>query len=404
MDLISKLLCRAVQTAFYLAIPFLPYRDPRILTDVGQIPDVLRETGVKGVLLVTDGFLRSSGITAPLETALKEQGIACTVYDRTRANPTVKNVEEARQMYQENGCQALIAFGGGSSMDCAKAVGARVVYPRRSLGKLKGILRVWRRLPPLLAVPTTAGTGSETTVAAVITDDETHHKYTINSFPLIPHYAVLDPKMTYTLPPTLTATTGMDALTHAIEAYIGRSTTRDTRSKALEATRLIVENIQRAYACGTDTEARANMLRAAYLAGAAFSKSYVGYVHAVAHSLGGQYNIPHGLANSVLLPLVLEDYGQAVHKKLHQMATFVGIATKEEPHEVGARKMIDCIKELNQCMGIPKTLSGLREEDIPMMARHAAKEANPLYPVPVLMTARELERFYNQVRNKENEE
>ncbi len=400
MNPIGKFFCRVVQTGFRLAIPVLPYRDPRVLTATEQIPQVLQAQGKTSVLLVTDSFLRNSGLTAPLESALHTAGISCTVYDQTRANPTVSNVEEALKLYRAGNCQAIIAFGGGSSMDCAKAVGARVVYPRRSLDKLKGILRIRRRLPLLLAVPTTAGTGSETTVTAVITDDNSHHKYTINSFPLIPRYAVLDPRVTYTLPPALTATTGMDALTHAIEAYIGRSTTKDTRHKALEAAKLIVKNIENAYTNGTDAVARAAMLRAAYLAGAAFSKSYVGYVHAVAHSLGGQYNIPHGLANAVLLPLVLADYGTAVHKKLHEMAVAVGISDATEPHCVGAEKMIACIKELNQRMNIPRTLKGIREEDIPMMARYAAKEANPLYPVPVLRNARELERYYRMAREE----
>ena len=177
-----------------------------------------------------------------------------------------------------------------SSIDCAKAVGARVAKPHQSLEKMKGILKVHKKLPLLIAIPTTAGTGSETTLAAVITDAESRHKYPINDFPLIPRVAVLDPKVTASLPPFLTATTGMDALTHAVEAYIGNSTTAGTRADALFAVKMIFENIDRAYTDGSDLEARKNMLLAAFSAGCAFSKSYVGYVHAVAHSLGGEYN------------------------------------------------------------------------------------------------------------------
>ena len=234
----------------------------------------------------------------------KEQ-INCELYDKTVANPTTENVEEAKEQYLQKKCQAIIAFGGGSSMDCAKAVGARIVKPKQSLAQMKGILKIHKKLPLLIAIPTTAGTGSETTLSAVITDSKTRHKYPINDFSLIPHYAVLDPEMTKTLPPTLTATTGMDALTHAIEAYIGRSTTKETRKDALEAIQLIFANIEQAYQNGQDSNARKNMLQAAYLAGNAFSRSYVGYVHAVAHSLGGKYNTPHGLANAVLLPCLL---------------------------------------------------------------------------------------------------
>ena len=298
-------------------------------------------------------------------------------------------------------CQALIAIGGGSSMDCAKAVGARLARPGTPLGKLKGTLRILRPLPTLIAIPTTAGTGSETTLAAVITDTQAQHKYVMNDFVLIPKYAVLDARLTLSLPPHLTATTGMDALTHAVEAYIGRSTTRQTRQEALEATRLVFANVERAYRNGKDYEARSNMLTAAYRAGIAFSRSYVGYVHAVAHSLGGQYNIPHGLANAVLLPYVLESYGPCIHRKLHDLAVAAGVASPQEEDAGAAAKFIRAIRQLNARMGIPETLEGIRPEDIPVMAAHAEKEANPLYPVPRLMTREELTFFYEQVAGKE---
>jgi len=346
------------------------------------------------VLLVTDPILRSSGITTPLEQLLKEQHIHTAIYDQTSANPTVKNVEEALTLYHAENCQALIAFGGGSSMDCAKVVGARVAYPKKSLNQLKGLLKVLRKIPPLIAIPTTAGTGSEVTVTAVITDVKKRHKYTMNDFTLIPSYAILDPKVTYTLPPSLTATTGMDALTHAVEAYIGRSTTKETRALALDATRKIFANIEIACADPMNHAARENMLHAAYEAGIAFSKSYVGYIHAIAHSLGGQYNIPHGLANSVLMPIVLASYGSSAHKKLHELGIAAGACTASDTDKEGAEKFIQAIFDLNQRLNIPATLPRIKKEHIPRMARHAAREANPLYPVPKLMTAKELEAFY----------
>ena len=296
-----------------------------------------------------------------------------------------------------NNCDALIAIGGGSSMDCAKALGARVAYPKKSVGQMKGILRVLRKLPTLIAIPTTAGTGSEVTLAAIITDSEKQHKYALMSFPLIPHYAVLDASLTYSLPPHLTATTGMDALTHAVEAYIGRSTSKETRRLAKEAVRLIFENVETAYNDGSNHKARENMLHAAYKAGVAFSKSYVGYIHAVAHSLGGKYGTPHGLANAVIMPYVLESYGECVYKKLHQLAIVAGISSENDTHKAGAEKFIEAIKELNAKMGIPTKISGIKKEDILVMAKHAAKEANPLYPVPKLMTKSELESFYFQI-------
>ena len=401
MNIFRRAFCRAFQTVFRMALPVLPYREPEKLGSISAIADVLKDKGIRSALLVTDKWLHDSGTIAPLENALASAGISCAVYDGTRANPTVANVAEARETYLKNGCECLIAFGGGSSMDCAKALGARIAYPKKPLSALRGTLRVLRRIPLLVAVPTTAGTGSEVTLAAVITDGEKKYKYTMNDFTLIPRYAVLDPEVTYSLPPHLTATTGMDALTHAVEAYMGRSTNGETRRRALYATKLIFGNIVRAFENGSDAEARANMLEAAYNAGIAFSKSYVGYIHAVAHSLGGQYNIPHGLANSVLMPIVLEDYGKAVHKKLHRLGVAAGVADEKDTHKEGAEKFIAAVRALNRRMRIPETLDGIEAADIPTMARHADKEANPLYPVPVLMNARELERFYYKVSGKE---
>lgn len=397
MNPVYQVFCRVYQFAFHLALPVLPYREPEKLARILDVPQLLQQKKLQSVLLVTDRGLRSGGMTAPLEAALCQAGIRCAVYDGTCANPTVRNVEEAAALYLKSGCQGLIAFGGGSSMDCAKAVGARIAYPNKTLGQLKGLLRVLRKIPPLIAIPTTAGTGSEVTITAVITDSEKKHKYTMNDFTLIPRYAVLDPAATYTLPPHLTATTGMDALTHAVEAFIGNSTSRETRTLSLQAVRLIFQNIQTAYTDGTNRQARENMLQAAYMAGIAFSKSYVGYIHAVAHSLGGQYNIPHGLANAILMPIVLEAYGKPAYKKLHALAVAAGVSSEADSHEAGAKALIGAIRELNQRMQIPEKLPGICRTDIPHMARHAAKEANPLYPVPVLMNAKELERFYEKV-------
>lgn len=396
MKLVMKCYCRGFQFAFRVAMPLLPYREPERFDSIKALPPLLKRLGVQSVLLVTDHPLRETGLTRPLEELLEKSGVHCAVYDETRANPTVHNVEAAREKYLAERCQGLIAFGGGSSMDCAKAAGARIAYPKRSVNQMKGLLRVLRRLPPLIAIPTTAGTGSEVTVTAVITDTEKQHKYTMNNFTMIPRYAVLDPEMTRTLPPHLTATTGMDALTHAVEAYIGGSTTKETRRLSLEAVRLIFENIETAYQDGGNLTARKHMLRAAHIAGIAFSKSYVGYVHAVAHSLGGKYNTPHGLANAVLLPIGLEIYGTCVCKKLWELGRSAGVVEAGTPAAEGARAFITAIRGLNQRLNIPEKLPEIRREDVPAMAAHAAREANPLYPVPKLMDRRELEVFYER--------
>lgn len=394
MNKAKKLYCRTFQTGLKIALPFLPYRKPEVIGSVKTIPDILKKRKCSHALIITDTGIRNLGLTKRLENVLTKDGIPFCIYDKTVANPTTANVAEALEMYLSNGCDAIIGFGGGSSMDCAKAVGARIAKPKQSLAKMKGILKVHKKLPLLIAIPTTAGTGSETTLAAVITDAETRHKYAINDFPLIPRYAVLDPKVTLSLPPFITATTGMDALTHAVEAYIGKSTTYGTRKDALLAVKLIFENIDKAYTNGSDIDARRNMLHASFYAGCAFTKSYVGYIHAVAHSLGGEYNVPHGLANAILLPFVLEAYGPCIHKKLHHLAVAAGISAKDTPYDAAAGEFIEAIKAMKKRFDIGDTVKEIQEADIPKLSHYADKEANPLYPVPVLMDAEELEQFY----------
>lgn len=394
MNTLRKIYCRAFQKAFHIAIPFLPYRKPKIAGSVKELPEIIMRHKCTHVLIITDGGIMKLGLTRRLEKALKEAGIPYTIYDKTVANPTTVNVREALELYHKEGCDAIIGFGGGSSMDCAKAVGACAVKPNQSLAQMKGILKVHKKLPLLMAVPTTAGTGSETTLAAVITDADTRYKYAINDFPLIPRYAVLDSKVTLSLPPFITATTGMDALTHAVEAYIGNSTTIDTRRDALKAVKLIFENIDIAYEHGDNIQARRNMLHASFYAGCAFTKSYVGYVHAVAHSLGGQYNVPHGLANAILLPLVLREYGSCIDKKLHRLAIAAGLADKNTPDHEAAELFNRSIEEMKERFGIVNIVKEIQETDIPKLSHYADKEANPLYPVPKLMDASELEKFY----------
>lgn len=379
-------------------LPILPYREPEILKSNEEIVFLLKQKNIESVLLVTDKGIRNLGLTKALEEAIVKAEINLSVYDGTVPNPTTDNVAEALDMYYKNHCNAIIAFGGGSAMDCAKATGARVVRPKKSLNKMKGVLKVRKKLPLLIAIPTTAGTGSETTLAAVITDSVTRHKYAINDFPLIPKYAALMPELTLGLPKFVTATTGMDALTHAVEAYIGRSTTKQTRTYAREAVKAIFENVLEVYNNGSNLKARENMLTASYKAGVAFTKSYVGYVHAVAHSLGGKYNVAHGLANAVILPYVLRKYGKSIYKKLWELGVYSGLFDKSTPKEVGAKIFIEKIEELNSQMNIGTSISEIKEEDIGELARTAEKEANPLYPVPKMFTATELEQVYRDVK------
>lgn len=401
MNIFYKLYCRIYQSVLRIALPFLPYRTPEILASADEIGDLLMKNAPGLTLIVTDRGCREAGLLKILTDALDRSGQRYVIFDGVVSNPTTETVENARRIFIENRCSSLIGLGGGSSMDCAKAAGARIARPDRQMGQMRGILKVRKKIPYLISVPTTAGTGSETTLAAVITDAETRHKYAVNDFPLIPSAAVLDPEFTKSLPKKMTACTGMDALTHAVEAYIGRSTTEQTRAWAVKAVQLIFSNLIKAYDDGENMKARSNMMQAAFYAGASFSQSYVGYVHAVAHSLGGRYNIPHGLANAVLLPVVLECYGTVAQRKLHELAVYAGISSPDESDAAGSEKFICAVRAMNRRLGIPQTLPGIKEKDIPEMARYADMEANPLYPVPVIWGADQLERFYYAVMEGE---
>lgn len=393
MNVFRAAYCRIFQTVLKIALPLLPYKDPKIIDNVNGIAEVIESNGKNKPLIVTDKMIYGLGLCAALEDSLKAAETEYCVYSDVVANPTTDNVDEALKIYKDNGCDCLIAFGGGSPMDCAKGVGALIARPKKTLNDLGGILKVKKKIPLLIAVPTTAGTGSETTLACVIVDSKTRHKYAINDFPLIPKYAVLDEEATMTLPPKVVSATGMDALTHAIEAYIGKSGNKSTRRDALEAIDLIFNNIEFSYFDKT-REARKNMLIASHKAGRAFSKAYVGYVHAVTHSLGGKYDTPHGLANAVILPIVLDEYGKAAHKKLKKIAVYCKLADRKTPAPEAAARVIFKIKELNAKFGIPEKFDFIKREDIGALAAYADREANPLYPVPKLWNRKKLEQIY----------
>lgn len=398
MNIFSKMHCRLYQRIMYCASALLPWRVPEQLSGEGslaELPKFIKSKGWKSALVVSDEMLVKLGLVTPLLEGMEKEGIKAVLFDKVIPNPTITNVEDGLAIYKKNECDHIIALGGGSVIDCAKIIAARVVKPKQSVQKMKGLLKVGKKLPPFVAIPTTSGTGSEATLAAVISNPETHEKYPINDTHLIPTYAVMDPLLTIGLPKPITSTTGMDALTHAVEAYIGSENTKKTKKYAIEATQLIFKYIKRAYDQGDDKEARNMMQKASLLAGMAFTRAYVGYVHAVAHTLGGFYGVPHGLANAVILPHVLQAYGKKAHKKLAQLADAVGIsgATKTEK----ATKFIEAIRELNKSMDIPEKIEGkfkIKEEDIPLMVKRALAEGNPLYPVPVLWGKKEIEKIY----------
>ena len=383
---------RVYQSVYKVAMGALDWTPPELLQGAGAIkklPALVKKQGVNNVLVVTDKGLMSLHLLDSLFEGLESEGIKYTVFDGVQPNPTIYNVEDALKLYHDNGCEAFIAFGGGSPMDCAKVTAAKVARPNKSIPSMRGQLKVLKKTPLIFAVPTTAGTGSETTLAAVISNPDTHEKNAINDPVLRPKFAVLDPELTVGLPPHITSTTGMDALTHAVEAFIGRSNVKSTEDAALKATKLIFENIEKVYEDGKNIEARENMLVASFYAGVAFTRAYVGYVHAIAHNLGGMYGIPHGLANAVILPYILEFFGDSAHHRLAILADVAGITDGLKTEKEKSEKFIEAIKELNRKMNIPDKFEGIKDEDIELIAKRALKEGNPLYPVPKIMNLEE---------------
>ena len=371
------------------------WKEPQLLEGEGavlKLPKLIKDKGLNKILVVTDKGLMGLHLLDPMFEELKAQGIEYSVYDGVQPNPTIPSIEECKDMYIANQCEGIIAFGGGSPMDCAKAAAARVVKPKKSVRKMRGYIKVNKKIPPFFAVPTTAGTGSETTVAAVVTDPETHEKNAISDPCLRPKFAVLDPALTTGLPPHITSTTGMDALTHAVEAYIGKSNVKSTIRYAEDATKLIHDNLEKAYKDGKDIEARDNMLKASFYAGSAFTRAFVGYVHAIAHNLGGLYNTPHGLANAVILPYVLDWYGDKAYKPLSKLADIINITKEDMSVEEKAKAFIAEIRRMNKAMNIPDKFDFIKEEDMSTLVKRALKEGNPGYPVPKIMNEKECEK------------
>ena len=400
----SKVFCRCFQGVMKIGMYVLPWGMPKTLEGPGsvkQLPELIREKGYSRVLIVTDSMLMGLHLLDPMLEALKKEDVSFAIYDKVAPNPTDLNVEEGVALFKEHNCEAMIAFGGGSPMDCAKGIGARTARPNKKVQKLQGLFRVLKRIPTIFAVPTTAGTGSETTIAAVITESATHHKASINDLCLMPKYAVLDPELTVGLPPKVTSTTGMDALCHAVEAY-----TNHTYNSQLEndlcrkAVKLIYDNLYTAYEDGSNLQARQNMQRAAFYAGRAFTRGSVGYVHAIGHTLGGLYGTPHGLAMSVLLPLVMRQYGSAAHRRLAELCDVCGIQAEEQTDAAKAEAFIRWMEEMKEKMEIPKYPPTLKEEDLDQVVAWAYKEGNPLYPTPVCWSKEDFRSFLRSLMNE----
>ena len=370
---------------------------PRPTTFVGpdaalRLCDSIAKFGLRRVLVVTDTVLVKLGIVEPLRRALEERGVNVAVHDGITPDPTYDVLQRGCEAAQAHRADAILAVGGGSVLDAAKIIDAMVVSGK-SAAKLVGMLKVGKPLLPLFAVPTTAGTGSEVTVAAVATDPVAHVKNVVIDPKLVPAAAALDPGITRGMPPHITAATGMDALTHAVESYVNRWPHAETAFHAVSAVRMIFANLPRACADGDDLEAREAMLLASYYAGLAFTKAYVGYVHAFSHKVGGMYGVPHGLGNAILLPYVLDFLKDAplAEQRLAELAVAIGAGTAGDSRAALAQRFVERVRELNRTVGIPDKLAALKAVDVPEVARAAMIEAHRDYPVPKNMRLPEAE-------------
>lgn len=386
----KTVLYRAQQAAVGLGGHFLRWPKPVCVTGPGslaRLPDLLREAGAKKPLIVASRRQCADPAFAAMAAGLADYAL----FSDVPADPPVMTVEAVAALYRREGCDSFAAIGGGSPMDAAKAAAARIARPDKTLAQMGGLMKVGRAIPPFVAVPTTAGTGSETTMAAVVTGPD-HRKYALGDLHLIPRYAILDPTLTVSLPPDITAQTGMDALTHAVEAYCSRFyNTNQTRRLAEAAVADIFRWLPAACENGEDLTAREKLLIASFRAGCAFTRAGVGNVHAIAHTLGGLYGVGHGLANAVLLPVILRDYGSTVAPQLGRLAEAAGIAG-------GADGFVDTIFAMNEKLGIPRGFSCIRTEDIPRMTAWADAEANPGYPVPVIYDREHFAEIIHRIR------
>ena len=379
---------------------FLPIPRPTLLVgpgSSGRLGQAVAGFGHAKLMIVTDTMIVKLGLLKTLTDALKAGGAEYAVFDEITPDAPIPLVERAIDFYRAEGCDAIVAVGGGSSMDAAKAVAVAIANPGKPLRKLAGYFKGLRNPVPVYAVPTTAGTGSEVTVAAVMADPEKESKLVIVDTRIVPRMAALDPALMTGLPPHITAATGMDALTHAVESFVGKWATDYTDGLALSAVGLIFENLRLAYHDGGNLEAREKMALAATYAGMAFTRANVGYVHAIAHQFGGKYHTPHGLANAIMLPHVLEFSAPKITGRLAALAVRAGLGSERETERGLAKKFIAAVIELNRELGIPTHLEALRAKDIPALAKAACHEAETGYPVPRYMTQRQCEDIIRRV-------
>lgn len=388
---LRKPLLRAFKTFMAYSMYLVPPQKSEVIEGPGcvaKLPNMIRSGGCKKPLVVTDPVLMKLGLLKSLFAAFDAIRMPYALYDGVQPDPSIENIEEAYALYVKNGCDCVAGFGGGSSMDTAKVVAARVARPRLTAKKLGGYFKVMlpipARVPRIFAVPTTAGTGAETTSAAVVTDVKENKKYTVNDFLIHPHYIALDPELTLGLPPFFTAITALDALAHSTEGYIGGGHCAMSDTYTEMAVKMIFDTIDKVVKNGKDVEARRQMLLASYYSGIVLNRALTGYVHPFAHKIGGMYHLPHGRVIGAVMPFVFEYYGKTVVKRLGRLADVIGVSKPGMDDAAKAAAFIGAIRDFCKKYGIGATIPELKEPDYPEIANSIHWECIP-YPVPKIM-------------------
>lgn len=400
MNPINTIAFRSYQKALYLLSKLIRFPIPEVFHNLNDILEILKKEGKAKPILIAGKTISKKEEVISLLRLLQGNNLSPFLYNKVSSDPDRRSIDDLATFYRSNGCDCIIAIGGGSSMDAGKALAVRLLYPKKPLEKFAGILKVRKKTPLLIACATTAGTGSEATVCSVITQEEEDYKFAISDPVLTPRYAILDSRFLKSLPRKVIADCGMDALCHALEAYLSCSCTPLTRKYSLTALKLIHENLAPFYLDSSNQRAGKSMLEASFDAGVSFTRAYVGYVHALAHAIGGKYHIAHGRCIAILLPYVLRAYGKKAERRLSEVYDVFYPDKKDVSMESKAALLISEIEDMNQRMDIPSSFQGqLKEEDFDSLSKRAYKEANPLYPVPRLLNQKELKNILIQANH-----
>ncbi|MDF4456443.1 iron-containing alcohol dehydrogenase [Vibrio parahaemolyticus] len=394
--MLKHCLYRSYTKGLKIAAHVLSLPRPTLFSGSGAVSELLEaisDLGFRRLLLVTDEGLVRIGMVGKVLEQTQGLGLQVGVFSEVKPDPTYDQVEDGLRAYNASQSEAILALGGGSAIDCAKVIAARVSN-KRSIKKLSGLFKVWRTPAPLFVIPTTSGTGSEVTIAAVVSDPDTHLKTPLMDPKLVPIMAALDPDLLIGLPAKITADTGIDALTHAVEAYISRNSTPETQAYSVAAIKLIFRYLPKAVAQGGDIEARYKMAMASYYAGLAFTKASLGYVHAFAHNLGARYGLPHGMANGLALLPVLKFSLPEIEDELRTLAEKTNINTKDKP---SAEHFLEQIESLYDAIGIEKCTTAIKQDDIEDLVDLILKEAHWNYPVPKFMNSEECARLLIEI-------